>query len=124
VSLDLPATAVVPLARLVELAGTLNLAIYCVRALAMLVRSRGSGPALTRARLVISDGIVATLSIDTAAALLKTVELRSWPAIAEFAAILTLRWVMKRAARGESRRARTALAPSSTSSLGWTGHRS
>ena len=45
--------------------------------------------------MTIAEGAVASLGFKTAATLLKTLELRSWRAIALFAAILALRTFIK-----------------------------
>ena len=56
----------------------------------------GSHHAVVRGRLLVADGVVAALGYKTAATLLKTIELQAWSSIGMFAAILTLRTVVKR----------------------------
>lgn len=51
--------------------------------------------ALRECRLVVGDAVLDGLGFKVAAALLKTIELRSWDQIAAFAAILALRSLLK-----------------------------
>ena len=81
----------------IEMGGSVIVAFGCLRAVLALVRSKGIAAAVTGARLMIADAVLWGLSFKVAAALLKTAELRSWNEIAAFAAILTLRTLLKRA---------------------------
>ena len=54
----------------------------------------------------LAEGVVAALGFKTAATLLKTLELRSWQAIATFVMILALRTVVKQVLSWEARRLR------------------
>ena len=70
-----------------------------IRGAAVVIEFGGSvviAVAVARGRLLDADGVVAALGFKTAATLLKTIELQSWAAIGMFAAILTLRTVVKR----------------------------
>lgn len=80
------------LAAAIELAGALGIAAYCAAASWAILRGRGP----VRARLLVIEGALWGLGFKTAAALLKTSELQGWQSIASFAAILTLRTVLKR----------------------------
>ena len=62
--------------------------------------------AILRGRLAVADGVLSALGFETAATLLKTVELRSWTAIGLFAAVLTLRTFVKLALVWEEERLR------------------
>ena len=84
------------LAVLIEFGGSIVIAVACLRGLVVMVAGLGSRHAVVRGRLIIADGVVAALGYKTAATLLKTIELQSWAAIGMFAAILTLRTVVKR----------------------------
>ena len=99
-------TAIHLAAVLIEFGGGLFAAAGCVRGLAALVAARGSHDGIVRARLLVADGIIAALGFKTAATLLKTIELQTWNAIAAFAAILTLRTVVKQVLVREVRRLR------------------
>ncbi|WP_216320719.1 DUF1622 domain-containing protein [Deinococcus aestuarii] len=83
------------LALLVELAGSLYLLGYVGAALLALLR----GPPASRlehARLLIADGVIASLSFKVAATLLKILEVQTWNQIGLFAATLALRTLLKR----------------------------
>lgn len=77
---------------LIELAGALLIVGHCVAAVLVLVRRRDP----VRVRLLVIEGALWGLSLKTAASLLKTIEIHTWSQIAAFAAILTLRMVLKR----------------------------
>ena len=80
---------------LIEFGGSLVIAVACLRGLAAMVTGFGSHHAVVKGRLLVADGVVTALGYKTAATLLKTIELRSWSSIGMFAAILTLRTVVK-----------------------------
>ena len=67
---------------------------------------RGTHSAIVGGRLLVADGVIAALGYKTAATLLKTIELQSWSAIGMFAAILTLRTLVKRVLVWEEARLR------------------
>jgi uncharacterized membrane protein len=83
------------LALCIEMAGSLIIAAGCVRGLLRLLRYRGGHRALRECRLVVAAAVLDGLGFKVAAALLKTIELRSWGQIAAFAAILALRSLLK-----------------------------
>ena len=91
---------------LIEFGGSLVIAIACLRGLVILATGCGTHAAIVRGRLVAADGVVAALGYKTAATLLKTIELQSWSAIGMFAAILTLRTLVKRVLLWEEARLR------------------
>jgi uncharacterized membrane protein len=76
---------------LIDLFSALLVAAYAVAALNALLRGGG----ISRARLLVAEGAVLGLSVKVAAALLKTLEIRSWDQILMFAAIFALRTVLK-----------------------------
>lgn len=83
------------IALLVELVGSLYLLGYVAAALLALLR----GPPeqrLDHARLLIADGVIASLSFKVAATLLKILEVQTWNQIGLFAATLALRTLLKR----------------------------
>ncbi len=88
----MPADGFGLLIALIELAGALVIVGYCLAALVRLVRTRD--PAAVR--LLVIEGALWGLSLKTAAALLKTIEIQGWDQIGAFAAILALRTVVKR----------------------------
>ena len=81
----------------IEAAGSALLVGYVLAALLALARQHG----LERCRLLLADGAVFSLGFKTAASLLKTLELNTWHQIGAFAAVLTLRTVLKRAFAAE-----------------------
>jgi uncharacterized membrane protein len=83
----LPALAV----GLIELAGAVLITLYAARALVQAAR----GASVRRARLTVAEGVVMGLSLKVAAALLKTVVLRSWVQLGMFAVVLTIRLGVK-----------------------------
>lgn len=97
-------------AALVEFIGGLVVVAACLRAVLTLASALGSRQGVTAARLAVAEGVVAALGFKTAATLLKTLELRSWRAIATFAAILALRTLVKAALTHETRRLRREVA--------------
>jgi uncharacterized membrane protein len=78
----------------IEMVGSLIIAVYCAAALATLIRSRERG--IRMARLLIADGAISGLGFKLAGTLLKTVLLVSWHQILMFTAIFALRTVLKR----------------------------
>ncbi len=76
----------------IELAGAFLIIGYCVAALVQLVRT--GNPA--RVRLLVIEGALWGLSLKTSASLLKTIEIHTWDQIGAFAAILTLRTILRR----------------------------
>ena len=96
-------------AALIQFGGGLVIAFACLRALALLAAGRGAPEAILRGRLAVADGVLSALGFETAATLLKTVELRSWTAIGLFAAVLTLRTFVKRALVWEQERLRAPI---------------
>jgi uncharacterized membrane protein len=96
--------SVIRLALCIEMAGTLIVAAGCLRGLARLIRHAGSHHALSECRFAIADAVLAGLGFKVAAALLKTIELRSWHQIAAFATILALRSFLKLALGRERER--------------------
>ena len=83
------------------------IAVAVVRGLAAMAAGLESREAVVRGRLLVADGVVAALGYKTAATLLKSIELQSWAAIGMFAAILTLRTVVKRVLVWEEGRLRS-----------------
>ena len=79
-----------------------------LRGLAAMAAGRGTHAAIVRGRLIVADGVVSALGYKTAATLLKTIELQTWTAIGLFAAILTLRTLVKRVLVWEEARLRRA----------------
>lgn len=79
-------------ASLIDFAGALLIVGYILAALFALVRTRS----ITRARLLVADGVLISLSFKLAGTLLKTIELRTWQQILIFCAILALRTALKR----------------------------
>jgi uncharacterized membrane protein len=88
------------LALLIEMAGSIAVAVFA--AIAALALLRGRGP--ETARLLLAEGVILALSLKTAATLLKTLDLPTWDRIAAFAVILVLRTVLKRVFVAEQRR--------------------
>lgn len=93
---------------LIEFAGALLIAGYCLAGLAELIRSRD----VVSARLLVIQGSLWGLSLKTAATLLKTIEIHTWNQIAAFAAILALRTLVKRVMTWEETRLQRHLPPS------------
>ena len=77
---------------LIEFAGALIIVAYVIAAIISLFLKRN----ITRARLIVADGIITGLSFKLAGTLLKTIQLRTWQQILIFAAILALRTLLKR----------------------------
>ena len=86
---ELPLVAT--LAALIEFGGAVIVAVAVVRALAGLA----TGGSIGEARLIVIGGSLSALGYKSAATLLKAIELGSWHGIGTFAAIFTLRTVIK-----------------------------
>ena len=98
--------AIMAAATLIEFAGAFFVIAGAVRAVTSLCRRRGDARGVVMARIALAESVVAALGFKTAATLLKTLELRSWHAIAFFAAVLALRTFVKRALQWESEQLR------------------
>lgn len=79
-------------AAIIEFVGALLIIVYVVAALYVLIRDKS----ITRARLVLADGVITGLSFKMAGTLLKTISLQSWQQILMFVAIFALRFILKR----------------------------
>lgn len=93
------------LANLAELGGSLYLTGFVVAALLALLH----GPRAThleRARLLIAQGVILSLSFKVAATLLKLLALQNWHQIGLFAVTLALRTLLKRFFGWEQRQLR------------------
>lgn len=99
------------LATFIEFGGSLLVVFGLGRGLLRLATGLGGRDSIVAARLVVADSIVAALGFKTAAALLKTIELRSWNAILMFAAVLALRTFIKQALVREEADLRVARPP-------------
>ena len=98
----MPAADAAIVVGLIELAGALLIVGHCVGALVLLVRTGDP----VRVRLLVIEGALWGLSLKTAASLLKTIEVRDWTQIAAFAAILSLRTMLKQVMTWEQKRLR------------------
>ena len=58
--------------------------------------SLGLGRGVLRARLLVAEGVIGGLGVMTAATLLRTIGLRTWPQILMFTLILSLRILLKK----------------------------
>lgn|SRR5579859_2878072 len=76
----------------IEFGGALFIVGYILASLVVLLRHRD----ITRARLLVADGVITGLSFKLAGTLLKTLTLQSWQQIAMFIAIFALRTILKR----------------------------
>ena len=85
----LPVIAI--LAALIEFGGAIIIAIAVVRSLLTLVGEGG----IAGARRQVIAGTLSALGFKTAATLLKVIELGTWQSIGVFAAIFTLRSIVK-----------------------------
>ena len=92
-----------------DFAGSVVLTAAVTSVLVGLIRGHG----VDAARRTIAEGAVLALTIKTAGALLKTLEVQSWEELGAFTAILALRIVLKRTFAWESGRveAKSAVAP-------------
>lgn len=77
---------------LIEFTGALFIAGYAFAAMLVLATTRD----VTRARLMVIEGVLLGLSIKLAATLLRTIELHTWDQILAFASILAMRTLLKR----------------------------
>lgn len=84
-------TDIILWASLIEFAGALLLVGYILSALYELVHTRS----ITRARLIVADGVITSLSFKLAGTLLKTITLSTWQQILMFSAIMALRIILK-----------------------------
>lgn len=92
-----------PLLRLaVELVTNLVMFGYVLAALLALLRGGG----MSRARLLVVDGILFALNFKVVATLLRTVEITTWNQIGLFAAVFVLRTLLKRVVNWERREMR------------------
>lgn len=98
--------AIATVAALIEFGGTVIVTVAVVRALVAL-----GSDGIEAARLAVIGGSLGALGFKTAASLLKALELGTWHAIGTFAAILTLRTLIKRLFVWEQRRLRSGLIP-------------
>lgn len=76
----------------IEFIGALLIVGYVLVSLFVLFRHGD----ITRARLIVADGVITALSFKLAGTLLKTLSLQSWQQIAMFVAIFALRTILKR----------------------------
>lgn len=76
---------------LIDLVGALLMMPYIVFALTIVLRTGAIG----RARILVAEGAILTLSFKTAGTLMKTLELHTWNQILTFGAILALRVILK-----------------------------
>lgn len=76
---------------LIEFGAALMIVGYCVAALGALLLGRG----IVQVRLLVAEGVLWGLSFKVAAALLKTLTLRTWEQLAFFVIILGLRILVK-----------------------------
>lgn len=79
-------------ATIIEFLGALLITGYIGAALITLLVKKD----VRQARLLVTNGVIYALSFKVAGSLLKTIELRTWQQILIFAAIFTLRMVLKR----------------------------
>ncbi len=77
---------------LIQLAGALVVSYHAAYAFICILRRQGSD----KARLIIAEGVLAALGFMVAGTLLSALALQSWPQIRNFAAILTMRTLLKR----------------------------
>jgi len=92
-------------AMLIEFGGSIVVVSACLRGLSTVAANR-THAGIVRARLLVAEGVIASLGYKTAATLLKTIELQTWHAILTFTAVLALRTVIKRALLWEEGRLR------------------
>lgn len=97
-------------AMLIEFGGSIVVVSACLRGLSTVAANR-THAGIVRARLLVAEGVIASLGYKMAATLLKTIELQTWRAILMFTAILALRTVIKRVLVWEEDRLRAERAP-------------
>ena len=77
---------------MIQILGSLFLATFIVAAwLSLLIRG-----SLEQARWLVVNGVIACLTLMTAATLARTITLRTWPQIVSLTVILSLRILLKR----------------------------
>ena len=91
-------------AALIEAAGALGIAGWCMAAVVSLVLHHSPN----RAQALVIEGSLWGLGLKTAASLLKTLIVHDWNGILAFATILALRTVLKRLFTWEQQRIGTA----------------
>lgn len=72
--------------------GALAIAGYVLAAIISLISTRN----IDRARLLVAEGVLTSLSFTIAATLLRTINLQTWRQILIFSVILSLRTVLKK----------------------------
>lgn len=92
-------------ATIIEFVGALLIIIYIIAAIIALFRRKD----ITRARLIVADGVITGLSFKLAGTLLKTIVLHTWEQILMFVAIFALRIILKRLFSWERDRLRRRL---------------
>ncbi len=92
---------------LVEIVGTLVICVYCAAGLFALLTKRGR----MEAQLIVANGAVLGMSVKVIGALLKTIQLQTWNQLGQFAAILVLKILIKRAFLRDSEALRPPSAP-------------
>jgi predicted membrane-bound dolichyl-phosphate-mannose-protein mannosyltransferase len=75
-----------------QLAGAVLMTGFVVAALLSLALKHN----LERSRLLVAEGVIACLGLMTAATLLRTIGLRTWPQILTFSLVLALRVLLKK----------------------------
>jgi uncharacterized membrane protein len=89
---------------IIQFGAALLIGGYAAAAVVTLVRTRN----VSRARLVMADGVITGLSVLVIGALLRVITLESWQDIGLFTAILSLRTLLKRLFVWEEDRLRRA----------------
>src|ERR1051326_4698695 len=79
-------------ATIIEFIGALLIVCYLLASIITLLYRKD----ITQPRLIVADGVITGLSFKLAGTLLKTIELHTWQQILMFAAIFTLRTVLKK----------------------------
>ncbi|GCE30239.1 hypothetical protein KDA_57230 [Dictyobacter alpinus] len=79
-------------ASIIDFLGALLIVAYMLFALVGLLRTKD----ISRARIVVTDGIIAGLNFKLAGTLLRTIGLQSWHQILMFLAILMIRTILKK----------------------------
>ncbi|WP_017655098.1 DUF1622 domain-containing protein [Fortiea contorta] len=79
-------------AAIIQLLGAMVIGSYAIAATISLLPNRN----VDRARLLIAQGVITSLSLMVAATLLKTIYLRTWKQILIFSVILALRIFLKK----------------------------
>jgi uncharacterized membrane protein len=86
----------------IQFVGALLITGYAVAAVVALARTRS----VVRARLVMADGVITGLSVMVVGALLRMITLESWQDIGFFAAVFSLRTLLKQLCVWEEARLR------------------